>query len=98
MRVGVAGILHESNTFIAKPTTLDDFRRVIFMEGEAMARLGEMACLRFRHARRAPLAERHLHRGVTIGLGRLDLRDAVVPDVEHGHRNGAAVVGRRDVS
>lgn len=38
MRVGIAGILHESNTFLHKPTTLEDFRQVILMEGEAMGR------------------------------------------------------------
>ncbi len=38
MRVGVAGILHESNSFLRKPTTLDDFRQVTLMEGEAMGR------------------------------------------------------------
>ena len=52
----------------------------------------EMPRLRLRHARRAPLAERHLDRGVAVGLGRLDLCNTVVGDVEHCHRDGAAVV------
>lgn len=36
MRVGVAGMLHESNTFIAKPTTFEDFSTNILVEGEAV--------------------------------------------------------------
>ena len=57
------------------------------------ARFCEMARVRLRHARRAPLAERQLYGGVPVVLQRLDLRDAIVADVEHRHRNGAAVVG-----
>ena len=56
------------------------------------ARLGEMARRGLGHARGATLAERDLHGGVAVGLRRLDLRDAVVGDVEHRHRDGAAVI------
>ena len=57
------------------------------------AGLGEMPGLRLGDARCAALAERDLHGGVAVGLRRLDLRDAVVGDVEHRHRDGSAVVG-----
>ncbi len=41
MRVGIIGIMHESNTFIAAPTTLDDFRRdLLLVGGEIRDRLG----------------------------------------------------------
>jgi hypothetical protein len=45
------------------------------------------------HAVRAALAERELDRGVAVLVRGLDLRDAVVGDVEHRHRQRAAVVG-----
>jgi len=35
MRVGIVGILHESNTFIDSPTTLAHFRADVFLPGEA---------------------------------------------------------------
>jgi microcystin degradation protein MlrC len=38
MRVGILGIQHESNTFIATPTTLEDFRRKTLLRGEAIRR------------------------------------------------------------
>jgi microcystin degradation protein MlrC len=34
MRVGIIGVCHESNTFIAKPTTLEDFRKTSLISGE----------------------------------------------------------------
>jgi microcystin degradation protein MlrC len=41
VRIGLAGIMHESNTFIASPTTLDDFRRDLLLTGdEVRAGLG----------------------------------------------------------
>jgi microcystin degradation protein MlrC len=41
MRIGIIGIMHESNTFIAAPTTLDDFRRDLLLVGdEIRERLG----------------------------------------------------------
>ena len=43
--------------------------------------------MRLRDARCAALAERDLHGGVAVGVRRLDLRDAVVRHVEHGHRD-----------
>jgi len=46
----------------------------------------------FRYARRATLTPGDLHGRVAVGLGRLDLRDAVAADIEHRHRDGAAVV------
>src|SRR5689334_22732210 len=36
MRVGILGIQHESNTFIATPTALEDFRRKTLLRGEAI--------------------------------------------------------------
>ena len=42
MRIGLAGIMHESNTFIREPTTLDDFRRDLLLTGPAVREhLGE---------------------------------------------------------
>jgi microcystin degradation protein MlrC len=41
-RVGIVALLHESNTFIGKPTTLDQFARDLLVEGEAVReKLGE---------------------------------------------------------
>ncbi len=41
-RVGIVALLHESNTFIGKPTTLDHFARDLLVEGEAVReKLGE---------------------------------------------------------
>ncbi|WP_298715692.1 M81 family metallopeptidase [Chitinophaga sp.] len=37
LRVAILGIYHESNTFIAKPTTLDDFRNSHWLKGDAIA-------------------------------------------------------------
>jgi hypothetical protein len=37
-------------------------------------------------------AERHLKGGVAVGLDGLDLGDAVVGHVEHGHGDGIAIV------
>ena len=34
MRVGIIGLCHESNTFIPKPTVLDDFRKIGILVGE----------------------------------------------------------------
>jgi microcystin degradation protein MlrC len=34
LRVGIIGIAHESNTFLKKPTTLEDFQRGVFLRGE----------------------------------------------------------------
>src|SRR5205823_13401416 len=45
------------------------------------------------YAVRAALAVGDLHRRVSVGLRRLDLRHAIVGDVEHRHRDGVAVVG-----
>lgn len=36
MRVGIIAIQHESNTFLARPTTLEDFRQDVLLEGEAI--------------------------------------------------------------
>src|SRR4051812_28802398 len=33
MRIGIIGIMHESNTFLEAPTTLDDFRRDLLLTG-----------------------------------------------------------------
>ena len=56
-------------------------------------RFREVTGLRLGDARRAALPVRDLDGGVAVCLGRLDLRDAIVGDVEDGHRNGFAVVG-----
>ena len=55
--------------------------------------LGQMARLRLGYAIGAPLAIGDLHRGIAIGFLGLDLGDAIVGDIEHGHRHGSAVVG-----
>src|SRR5262249_17386877 len=55
--------------------------------------LGEMTGERLAHAAGAALAERDLYGGIAVLLGGLDLGDAVVGDVEHGHRQRIAVVG-----
>src|SRR5437867_13435690 len=34
MRVGILGIQHESNTFMRRPTTLEDFQRKTLLHGE----------------------------------------------------------------
>lgn len=36
MRIGIVALLHESNTFVAQPTTLDNFRQDLLMEGEGI--------------------------------------------------------------
>ena len=44
MRIGIISLIHESNTFISKPTTLEDFRRESLLTGPAIAeRWGETA-------------------------------------------------------
>jgi microcystin degradation protein MlrC len=41
MRIGIVGIMHESNTFVAEPTTLEDFGRDLLVTGDAVReRLG----------------------------------------------------------
>jgi hypothetical protein len=57
------------------------------------ARLGQMAGGRLADARGLLLAEDDLDGAVAIGLGRLDLGDTVVRDVEHGDRDRVAVIG-----
>lgn len=36
MRIGIISLIHESNTFISNPTTLDDFRRESLLTGSAI--------------------------------------------------------------
>ena len=57
-------------------------------------RFGEVPRLGLRHAACAALAERDLHGRVSIRLGTFYLRHAIVGDVKHRHRHGAAVVGK----
>ena len=38
MRIGIISLLHESNTFIGQPTTLEDFRREALLTGESIVR------------------------------------------------------------
>src|SRR5690606_35730395 len=35
-RVGIIGLLHESNTFLSQPTTLQDFEKQTLLEGDAI--------------------------------------------------------------
>jgi len=39
MRVGIIGVCHESNTFVHKPTSLEDFRNTCIVAGEPMRQL-----------------------------------------------------------
>ncbi|HND55195.1 MAG TPA: M81 family metallopeptidase, partial [Pirellulaceae bacterium] len=39
MRVGVVALLHESNTFIHEPTTLEHFRQNTLATGEEVRRV-----------------------------------------------------------
>ena len=41
MRIGILSLVHESNTFLASPTTLDLFRRDILLSGDAIRLLRE---------------------------------------------------------
>jgi microcystin degradation protein MlrC len=36
MRIGIIGLLHESNTFATRPTTLDAFHQDVLLEGDAI--------------------------------------------------------------
>lgn len=36
MRVGISALLHESNTFVTRPTTIDGFKREWLLEGDAV--------------------------------------------------------------
>lgn len=36
MRIGILGLLHESNTFVAQPTSLERFREDLWLSGEAV--------------------------------------------------------------
>src|SRR4029079_795920 len=58
------------------------------------ARLGEMAGEGLVDARGTALAESHLHGGVAVRLGGLDLRHAVVRHIEDRDGRGGAVVGK----
>src|SRR3954469_13900688 len=58
------------------------------------ARLGEMTGQRLVDARRAALAEPHLHGGIAVGLGGLDLGNAAVRHVDHRHGQRRAVLGK----
>jgi hypothetical protein len=55
-------------------------------------RLGEVPGEGLANATCAPLAKGDLNGGIAVPLGRLDLRDPVVGDVEHRHREGVALV------
>lgn len=37
MRIGIIAILHESNTFVRQPTTLEKFHEDLYLEGDAIA-------------------------------------------------------------
>lgn len=41
MRVGIIALQHESNTFLARPTTVEDFRRELLASGESVRRYYE---------------------------------------------------------
>ena len=51
------------------------------------AALGEVAELGLVEPARLRLAERELHRGVPVALGRLELRDMTRPGLDDGHRD-----------
>ena len=36
MRVGIIALLHESNTFISQPTTIEHFRQNMLLQGESV--------------------------------------------------------------
>jgi hypothetical protein len=36
MRIGILGLLHESNTFVTRPTTIDNFRDAVLLTGDAI--------------------------------------------------------------
>ena len=36
MRIGILGLLHESNTFVTRPTTIEDFRDTVLLTGDAI--------------------------------------------------------------
>ncbi|MHC4877959.1 MAG: M81 family metallopeptidase [Planctomycetota bacterium] len=36
MRIGIIGLLHESNTFVTRPTTLENFRDAVLLTGDAI--------------------------------------------------------------
>jgi len=36
MRIGILGLLHESNTFVTRPTTIDNFRDAVLLSGDAI--------------------------------------------------------------
>ncbi len=38
MRIGIIALMHESNTFIASPTKLDDFKADLFLHGAEIER------------------------------------------------------------
>ncbi|MNV91640.1 hypothetical protein D3C71_1861540 [compost metagenome] len=56
------------------------------------AGFGEVTRQRLGNAACAAAAEGDLNRGITVGLVRLDLRHAVVADLDHGNGNRITVV------
>lgn len=36
MRIGILGLLHESNTFVTRPTTIENFRDTVLLKGDAI--------------------------------------------------------------
>ena len=59
------------------------------------AGFGEVTGHRLGDAARAPLAESHLHRGITVRRRCLDLRHAIVGHVHDRDRDGIALVGEQ---
>ena len=57
--------------------------------------LGEVAGGRLANPAGAALAERHLHRGITVSLRRLDLGHAIVRHIHDSNRHGIAVIGKQ---
>src|SRR5690606_31360728 len=57
------------------------------------AGFGVVPCLRLGHARGATCTVGKLHSRITISFWRLDLGNAVVRHVQHGHRDGLAFLG-----
>src|SRR5450759_524646 len=56
--------------------------------------LRKVTSLRFCNARCAALAKSHLHGGISVVVGGLDLSDAIVRHVQHRDWDGCAVVSK----
>jgi microcystin degradation protein MlrC len=80
-RVGIIGIAHESNTFLKKPTTLEDFQNSVAMRGEKIREsygtahheiTGFLQTLEAAGMEAVPLFYAHATPGGTISAGVID--------------------------